>query len=496
MLSIKSVLHCSLVVFCYSTIAFISGCSPDKAAESKSADTDKIFVVRKSDLTIGTLLTGSVNAKKKYKLKLEAGMDSTLSWIAEENSKVKAGDVVIKFDKEALVEKTDDMRIDVDSQEKALLIKKEEKKILESENKASIRSAIDSVTTAEESFSRYWKYDGKKEKETSELTVATSEKSFEDAKAAYLSKADSIGSKIYDNDDERKVDQAALDALKQKQKTAENSYDNARLNLKIYKRYTHPNKLTNFKNKLEQAKLNLEKVKIRTASNMIQKDNNIFSDEKKLKKMRKDLEKYEGYIPMMEIEAPVDGIFVYGDMDRRRNKTEVKVGMPIRRQQVISTIPDMKNLIVDFELPEQFRHKVNKGAKVLITPESMPTLKLDGLVDKIAMVPVNQLYWDSSSPKIYKSVITLNKQNDKLVSGTNVQIEVITDSLSDVVNIPVEAVFEEDGEYFVYLKGVLKAKKKVVKLGKSNDNYVHIIDGLDEGDKVYLYRPFEQSSSD
>lgn len=472
------------------------GCSPDENANAKSSGTDKLFTVRKGDLVIGTMLTGSVNAKKKHKLALEAGIKTDLNWIVEQNTMVSAGDVVIKFDKDELIEKVDNLRIDVDSSEKELLIEREKKRILASENKASIRKSTDAVTVAEDAYSRFWKYDGKKAKDDKQLAIANAEKSYNDAKKNYLEKSDDISSKMYDDEETKEADEDALEGLKQKMETAENSYNNSILGLKIFKRYTHPNKLSTLTNSLEQAKLNLEKVKISTASSMVQKDNHINRLEKQYKKRKKDLKRYESYIPQMEIKAPVDGIFVYGDMDRRRHKIEIKIGMEVKRKRVLATIPEMNNLIVDFELPEQFRHRVNEGARVLISPESIPTLTIEGKVDEIAMVPVNQIHWDASSPKIYKSKISLDKQNDQLVSGMNVRAEITTDVIKDAVNIPVEAVFEEDGEYFVYKKSMLKSKKQVVELGKSSEDYVHVIKGLNEGDVVYLYRPFEQKSSD
>lgn len=479
-----------------SLLIAVTGCDKGGELGKQSKGTDKLFTARKSDLVIGLLLKGSVNAKEKYKLALEANLNTRLNWIAEENTQVKINDVIIKFDTEDLVQGIDDLKVTIDSTEKDLLIKNEEKRILESENKASIRTAKDSVTSAEEAFGRYRKYDGKKAKDGKELSVSNREKAYKDTQKSYNDKQDVISNKIYDDDASKEKDTKALADLKQTMEEAENSLKNAELDLKIFKRYTQPNKLTDLKNKLEQAQLNLEKVKISTASRMIQKDNSIFSLEKKLKKYKKDLKRAEEYLTMMEIKAPIDGILVYGDMDGRGRGKDVEIGMEVRKKQVLATIPDMNNLIVDFELPEQFRHKVNKGAKVLITPESIPSLKADGKVSEIAMVPVNQLHWDRSSPKIYRSKIELDDQPKDLVSGMNVQVEVITETLKDVVNVPVEAIFEEEGEYFVYLKGRLKTKKQVVEIGKSNDNYVHVVKGLEENDVVYLYRPFEKSSSD
>lgn len=49
--------------------AIVGGCSP---SNENTETADKLFEVRRSDLSIGSLLRGTANAKKKYKLYPEA----------------------------------------------------------------------------------------------------------------------------------------------------------------------------------------------------------------------------------------------------------------------------------------------------------------------------------------------------------------------------------------------------------------------------------------
>ena len=51
----------------------------------------------------------------------------------------------------------------------------------------------------------------------------------------------------------------------------------------------------------------------------------------------------------------------------------------------------------------------------------------------------------------------------------------------------------------LYLDDIRKTlsgpEKTHVKIGSSSDNAVEIVDGLKEGDEVFLYRPFQAKSS-
>ncbi len=467
------------------------GCAEKDELLLDSSNTDKIFTVRQSDLVIGTLLRGSANAKEKHKLSPEAAYKNVLTWIEDENERVKAGDVVIRFETRDLLDDIEKRKLALETLRKKLDLENEEKRILLSENQSKLKSAGDAVVAAEEAYTRYYKYDGKKEKEGLEDSVDSARKSLDEVRENHRLKSDEIRSTIYDDEDEKKQAQKELDTLADTLKKKDSAKEDAEFKLRMFKKYTYPNTLTDKKNKLDQSKLDFEKVKISTEARLIQKENEIQRLENEISKAEEELRRVESYVPLMEIAAPADGVIVYGDVDSRRDRIKITVGSEYGRRQVMATIPEMDNLIVDFELPEQFHYRVKEGAKVIVTPDSMPTVKLEGHVSEIAVVPVNQIYWDRSSPKIYNSVVTLNQQDERFVSGMSVVVEIIDEIIEKAVNVPVEAVFEEENEFFVYLAKDGRYSKKIVEIGKSTDKYVHILKGLKVGDEICLFSPYE-----
>ena len=74
----------------------------------------------------------------------------------------------------------------------------------------------------------------------------------------------------------------------------------------------------------------------------------------------------------------------------------------------------------------------------------------------------------------------------------SVQIEVITNTIKDTLFIPVEAIFEDKERFYVYKQTPGGGNTEVdVKIGESNDRFVQILDGLQEDDVIYLYRPHQ-----
>ncbi|MPM87353.1 putative efflux system component YknX [bioreactor metagenome] len=250
--------------------------------------------------------------------------------------------------------------------------------------------------------------------------------------------------------------------------------------------------MTRLINAYEQAKLNLRKIRISTESKIVQADKSIENYRGRIRRTGDQLSRYKEYMTMMELTAPVDGVVIYADPDRRWGNLDVKPGIDINKGQVLVTIPEMSNLVVDFDLPEQYRSKIRIGDRSVISPDSLPGQKFSGTVSHIDTLPVNMVNWDSASPKIYKSKIKLDSQSPKLVNGMSVQINIVTKTIPNAIFIPVEAVFEDNDRFYVYRSGLTGSKEVDVKIGESNDKFVQITDGLEEGDVVYLYRPYQK----
>jgi RND family efflux transporter MFP subunit len=457
---------------------------------------DRLFTVKRGDLQIGFSHSGTISALKKHKMAPEAGFNTKLVWTIEENARVVAGDVLMKFETEDLEIRIDDLALELSGSEKELAILLEERRILESTNLAGTRAARDHLTATQDAASKYRRLEGPKEMDQHALRVSEALRLHEAARNDYDKYVLDSADQTYINPTaEEKARQQELN-LKQAMDKAKVTYQDAVLDRKLFKRHTYPNTLTKLANDIAQAELELEKALVMANSQLAQKDNQITNLEAKIKRVRRDLEKHQGYLPQMQLVAPVDGVVIYGDPDRRWGNPEIQIGMDVRRGMTLCTIPDMSVLSVNFELAERYRSRVEVGTRVLVNPESIPDLRLGGKIEKIAPLPVNQIHWDQSSPRIYPSNIELDASDDpRLVNGMSVRIEIITEVVKDAVHVPIEAVFEEKGEYLVYVRDGAEPRRRTVQIGQASDSYVQIREGLEPGEVVFLYRPFQTKST-
>ena len=463
-----------------------------------SAVSDRTFKVQRDDLPIGLIQGGTVNASKKHKLSLRANFGTKLLWIIEENSWVKAGDVLIKFETDDLKKRIEDYEIDLDNLTKELAIAIEEEKILASTNAADIQAAVDRLQQAQDALKKYRRIERVNSRNSHEEKIKDAENALKDAQDAYEEVRDSRDNSNSSNSDEdpeevyREKLQTKLDTVESK----EIALTTAESNRRAWRRYDHPNRLMVLNNALENAELNLRKVKISVNAKLVQKKRQIDNYRKRIKMTETQLERHRSYMEMMVIKAPVDGVVIYSDPDQTWGRTEVQVGMDVGKGRVLITIPEMSNLIVDFDLPEAYRSKIKVGDEAIISPDSLPGVKVTGKISNIATLQVNLINWDSSSPKVYKAKIQFDEQSPLLVNGMSVQLNVVTKVIPKTLFVPVEAIFEDNDRFFVYQSTLGGVEEVDVKIGESNDNFVQILSGLKEGDVVYLYRPYQNKQGD
>lgn len=207
-------------------------------------------------------------------------------------------------------------------------------------------------------------------------------------------------------------------------------------------------------------------------------------------KKRKELEEQ---LASCVIRAEKPGLVAYGGTNQNYYTTRyyesISEGATLKFGQPIITIPDMSKLGVDVNIHESNIKKVSLDQKVYITAESVPDKVLEGRVSKVAVLPDSNASRYNPSLKVYPATVEISGNNDFLKPGMSAQVEILVDELVGVNFIPVQAVFTEDDQHFVFIKRTGGYDRHRVMIGQHNTEYIEIKDGLEEGDIVALAMP-------
>jgi HlyD family secretion protein len=139
----------------------------------------------------------------------------------------------------------------------------------------------------------------------------------------------------------------------------------------------------------------------------------------------------------------------------------------------------------------QVRTAVHESVVDQIRPGLPTTVRLDAFADRtIADRSSRSLFcrtlvgYLSSDTKVYETVVTIDEDVEQLKPGMTAVVEIHVDRLVDVISIPVQAVVQIQKQTWCYVDQQGHRYAAPLKLGRSNEKFVEILEGLAEGERV------------
>jgi hypothetical protein len=174
----------------------------------------------------------------------------------------------------------------------------------------------------------------------------------------------------------------------------------------------------------------------------------------------------------------------------RSDRDRVEEGATVREHQLLISLPDTSEMTVVVSVHESSIDKVRLGQPAEVGIDAISDRSFVGKVTFIAPLPDSQNQWLNPDLKIYRCEITLGGDTAVLRPGMSASSEIVIDEIADAIAVPLHAVRRRGDHYFCYVAGLEgKAEIQEVKIGLHNDQHVAVIDGLHEGQEVFLAEP-------
>ncbi|MBP86297.1 MAG: hypothetical protein CMJ64_06230 [Planctomycetaceae bacterium] len=205
--------------------------------------------------------------------------------------------------------------------------------------------------------------------------------------------------------------------------------------------------------------------------------------EKSEAKEKERLDKLGMQLELCKINAPHHGMAVYARENSRYNSnSEIAEGVTVRQRQRILTLPDLSQMQVKTQIHEAVLDQIRPGLPVTVKIEAT-NRTYDGVVHELAVVPTSSYY---TSVKTYECVVRILERVESLKPGMTAVADIHVDRLQDILSIPVQAVVQVDKESWCYVHSDEGIERRLLKLGRSNDKFVHVLEGLSAGNRVIL----------
>ena len=181
------------------------------------------------------------------------------------------------------------------------------------------------------------------------------------------------------------------------------------------------------------------------------------------------------------IRAEKSGLVIYPSAASWKTTPDVTEGASVRKDQVLLLMPDLSQMQVKVGIHESIIDRVRPGLKATVT---LPDRTLQASVSSVASVTRPAGWWTGNVVK-YDTVIEL-PSDEGLKPGMSAEVEVVLAVHENVLTIPVAAVMETEEGSFCWVESKDGPIRRVLELGDSNDVFIEVKAGLNEGEEVIL----------
>jgi multidrug efflux pump subunit AcrA (membrane-fusion protein) len=181
------------------------------------------------------------------------------------------------------------------------------------------------------------------------------------------------------------------------------------------------------------------------------------------------------------ITAERSGLVIYPTAEAWKEAPDISQGVTVRKDQVLLLMPDLSKMQVKVGIHESIIGRIKPGLTARIT---MPDQTLEAKVTTVASVTRPAGWWTGNVVK-YDTIIEMPSA-ERLKPGMSAEVEVIMARHEDVITIPIAAVVTTDEGDFCWVRTAGGAKRRVLKLGDTNDVSIVVEGGVKEGDEVIL----------
>lgn len=163
----------------------------------------------------------------------------------------------------------------------------------------------------------------------------------------------------------------------------------------------------------------------------------------------------------------------------------VKQGEYVEVGQLVATVTKNCDLQLRAEVPEKYfaRMKEISGANFAMSYDQQNVRSIKALNGHLVSMGRSATEGSAYIPVTFEF-----ENHGDIVPGSFADIWLLSNVRSNVLSVPVTALTEEQGLYFVYVQGhdEDEYEKREVKLGGSNGEQTEIVSGLKSGDKVVV----------
>jgi HlyD family secretion protein len=439
--------------------------------------------VRRGPLRISVLQRGELSAKNSVSIKSEIQGQTTVLQLIAEGTIAKPGDLLVRLDSSDLVERELQQRIASDNAEASYKKAKAQYEIQVSQNQSDIEAAQRKLLFAEMDLKKYREGDLEQlRKEADDKILLARQKRTQAENTLTWSRT--LHEKGF-------LTQTELDRDDLEFQSADVQMKQAELALELLQKFDDPRKQSELDADLLEARRGLDRSRLEAEARIADYQAALTTSEARWQLEKEKLAKYRDQIEKTRITSPVTGMVVYARSEggRMGGGEAIQEGAQIREGQEMLTIPSAGGMIAQASVHESVLKQVEIGLTCAITVDALPSQQFRGQVRFVAPLPDKGNWWANPNQRLYRTEVSIEDVSLEMRPGMNCSIEILVEEVPDALFVPLQAIVLTKGETIAFVAKGARNEQRTVKIGKQNDKWVQVLEGLSEGEEVLLSPP-------
>jgi HlyD family secretion protein len=459
-------------------------------SDATRANADFVYsTVQRSDLPITITERGTIESQKNVEILCEVedvqgdGINGTpILWIIDNGVSVKKGDLLVELDAAPHQERLDSQVLSTEQARAKEIQARTHWQNRQSRNETSEAKAKLDVDLAGLALRQYEdEFGGTYQIQLQDVELLIQEqeaqKAIDDRNLTGMKYLSDLGYKSKGD-----LAQAELQALR-----AESGLKRQQARRRELTVYEYEKKRLVLEGALATATRTLEQVKVENDALLEQAAAWKDSAQLSLKTEEERLVRYREQLGKCKIYSPQNGMVAYYVEDRHwgGQSAVIKAGTALRERQPLMSIPNLSRMQVKMAVHESVVDRVKPGLTGTIRLDAFPDRVYRGTVESVAVLP-DPGNWLSSDTKVYETIVTIDQEVEQLKPGMTAVTEIHMDYLPNVLCVPVQAIVQQRSETWCYIADGGLLTRRDLKLGQTNDKFVEVREGLQEGDQLVL----------
>jgi HlyD family secretion protein len=440
------------------------------------------MTVKRQSFDIVLNIVGLLDAAQAYMVSSEIrGTDRKIISLIEDGTRVKKGDVLVRLDPAPFEKEIEQLTAEVESHQAAVQAAKEMVAFEKNQVTGEITNAEYNVNVAELEYIRL--KDGEGPLKLSQLQDEFQKAKLElDRYQSFHKDLLELRKNGYDNSSE-------IASAKEKVTLYEDQFKAATNRFESYKQHVLPTLLESAKAKKQNAALIFQQTTQGSKYRIARAEAGLIQIQSQLKAKETTLQQVRNELSKTVIHAPFDGIVIHFETFRDGEKRKPRIGDSVFINQPILYLPDISHMIVKTKVREIDLHTISLDQQGGIQVDAYPDRSFTGKLTFIGAVAIAEIT-GLGKEKYFQVVFDLTEEDARLRPGMTCRISIVSKAVTQVIAVPVQAIFSENQKTFCYvMKRNGSIEKRLVTVGNQNTDVVEIVEGLMEGEKISMTKP-------